>query len=395
MKERKKKIYLVAGEASGDQFGALLMKALKEESNSLEFYGIGGEKMEAQGLKSLFPMSELSLMGLFEILPHLPNLINRLRQTVDHVLRIQPDVVVTIDSPGFTYRLAKRLKKDRIPLIHAVAPSVWAWRPGRAKKIARFFDRLLTLFPFEPPYFEKEGLPTTFIGHPIVEIGFDEISKEAAKESFKVPSDEILLLLLPGSRRGEIRKLLPLMSEASQRLQKVNKKIRFKLAAVPHQLEEIQSLLGQGDLEVEIVTDSFMKKRLMRAADLAIAASGTVSLELALCETPHIVVYKINPLTAWIVKQLIRVEHVSLVNLLLKRACVPELLQEACTAEKIFQTVLNLLNDKERDVQRSSLAKIKGMLAPEGSIPSQVAAEAVTGFLRGEVCSRPWSNEYE
>ncbi len=386
MKESRKKVYLIAGEASGDQFGGLLMEALKKKSDSLEFYGIGGERMEMQGLKSLFPMSELALMGLFEILPHLPNLMNRLQQTVDNIVKIQPDVIVTIDSPGFTYRIAKRLKKYRIPIIHAVAPSVWAWRPGRAKKIAKFFDHLLTLFPFEPPYFEKEGLPSTFVGHPIVDLGFDDISKEAAKKNFTISSDELLLLLLPGSRRGEIKKLLPMMLEVAKRLQKLDKKIRFKLATVPYQIEEVESLLGQEDLEVEVVTDPLMKKRLMRAADLAIAASGTVSLELALCETPHLVTYKINPLTAWIVKQMILVEHVSLVNLLLGHTCVPELLQENCTVEKIFQTALTLLDEKERDVQRSSLATIKGMLAPKGSIPSQVAAQAVIRFLKGEAC---------
>lgn len=372
-----KKIYFIAGEPSGDQLGGLLMKALKERRPDIDCYGIGGPAMEEKGLKSLFPMSELSLIGLFEIFPHLPNLINRFHQTLDHILNLRPDVVVTIDSPGFNDRIAKRLKKYHIPVVHYVAPTVWAWRPKRAEKVARFLTHLLTLFPFEPPYFGKEGLPTTFVGHPLVEIGFDAISKEEARKKLKLKKDERLILLLPGSREGEIKRLLPLMLDVVRRFQSQAQTLKFILVTLPRQRAGVQAFLEDFPIPIEVETDPIRKRILMRASDLALAASGTVSLELALCETPHIVSYKINPLTARIVKYLIRVRYVSLVNLLLDQPIVPELLQENCTAEKMYRATLRLLEKKPHEEQHKALSKIKGMLAPVGNIPSQVAADII------------------
>ncbi|GAO98007.1 lipid-A-disaccharide synthase [Caedimonas varicaedens] len=206
-------VYLIAGEASGDQVGGRLMQALQRKSD-VTFSGIGGMHMEQQGLRSLFPMSDLSIMGIFEVLPHIPHLLKRLGETEHDILKKRPDVVVTIDSPGFNFRIAKRLKKKGFPVIHYTAPTVWAWRPGRAKKAAKLLTHLLTLFPFEPPYFEKEGLFTTFVGHPLIEMDISPQRREGFRQRYGYTEEQPLLCLLPGSRQKEVDKLLPLFVES-------------------------------------------------------------------------------------------------------------------------------------------------------------------------------------
>src|SRR5690606_18985 len=204
------RVFIVAGEPSGDALAAPLMRALRSRAPHISFFGVGGPLMTAEGLKSLFPMDELSVMGLFEVLPRLPRLLRRIDQTADAARRIAPDVFITVDAPDFSFRVARKLLGTAFPKIHYVAPSVWAWRPGRAKKIAALYDHLLTLLPFEPPYFEAEGLPANFVGHSVVESGANLGDGAAFRARGGIGDSERLLMLLPGSRRGEVTRHLPI-----------------------------------------------------------------------------------------------------------------------------------------------------------------------------------------
>ena len=207
-------IYIIAGEPSGDQLGGRLINSIKEKMvGNIEFFGVGGPEMEAQGLQSIFPMSELSVMGLMEVLPRLPNILRRIKHTVNHILKTQPDVVVTIDSPDFSFRIVKELQGKGIPLIHYVAPSVWAWKPSRAKKLADKLDHLLTLLPFEAPFFEDKGLSSSFVGHPVIESGFSQVSGLKFRADHNIPANEPVLCLLPGSRINEVNKILPIIRD--------------------------------------------------------------------------------------------------------------------------------------------------------------------------------------
>lgn len=370
-------VYLIAGEASGDQIGGRLMQALRSKTD-MKFSGVGGEHMAQQGLCSLFPMSDLSVMGIFEVLPHIPLLLKRLQETEQDILRKRPDVVVSIDSPGFNFRIAKRLKKKGIPVIHYTAPTVWAWRPGRAKKVAKFLTHLLTLFPFEPPYFEKEGLPTTFVGHPLVEMDISLQRGEDFRQRYGYTEEQPLLCLLPGSRQKEIDSLLPLFLESLKVLMSRFPDLHIILPVVPHLEARVRAYLKDSILPIKIISDPQEKIAAMAASNIALAASGTVALELALTQTPMVIAYKINPLTAWVMRHLLLTPYVCLVNILLNQRIVPELLQENCTVENIVESILKEM----RGTQREKLKEIRGLISPLTGSPSENAAEQILGLIK-------------
>lgn len=386
MQEKPLKVYIICGEASGDFLGGRLMQSLRKKCPFIEFYGIGGACMKAEGLESLFPFHELSVMGLIEIIPHIPRLLRRIHQTVAHILQIKPDIVVTIDSPGFCLRVAKKLKQVKnieIPVIHYSLPTVWAWRPERAKKCAAILRHGLALFPFEPPYFEKEGLGCTFVGHPLLEmpIGTERGEDDEFKKLFHIPSHARILCLLPGSRAAEVKNLLPIFSESLKILASRIPDLWVVIPTFDAFRPEIEAAAMQWSIPTLILSHQQQKYQAMRASCMALAASGTVSLELALAETPMVIAYKANRLTAWIVKKLIKVPYVCLVNILLKEKVVPELLQEACTADKIAHALWELYVDPSR--QKNALKKIPKMLKNGESIPSDLAAETVLKVLKG------------
>jgi lipid-A-disaccharide synthase len=372
-------IYLIAGEASGDQIGARLISALRKKNPTLKISGVGGPQMTQQGLKSLFPMEELSVMGLIEILPHLPVVLKRLRETEKHILQQQPDVIVTIDSPGFNFRIAKRLKKRGIPVVHYTAPSVWAWRPGRAKKVAKFLSHLLTLFPFEPPYFEKEGLPTTFVGHPLIEM---KIPSSRPQSSFRAQygykDTQPLLCLLPGSRKKEIDTLLPLFLKALEKIKLYQPDLGIILPTLPYLEPSLKIYLNNSDLPIKVISDPQEKFSAMAASDIALAASGTVSLELALTQTPMVIAYKINFLTAYLMRRLLLTPYVCLVNILLNEPLVPELLQENCTVENIVESI----SKEMKGIQHNRLPEIRDLLSSPLGEPSTLAAEQILTFIK-------------
>lgn len=366
------RVFLVAGEPSGDALAGPLMAALTQRCGPLRFAGIGGPQMAAQGLQSMFPMSELSLMGLVEVLPHLPQLWRRLRQTEDAIRRWRPDVVVTVDAPGFNFRLAKRLVGSGVPVVHYVAPTVWAWRPGRARHIAPLFRHLLAVLPFEPPWFEPWGLPTTYVGHPVLQ----EIAGAARRQPIR-RAGGWGVCLLPGSRASEIRRLLPVFGAALEILRRHYPDLSVRIPTVPAVGQQVRDTVQGWVTPPEIIVDRAAGLAAMAAADVALAASGTVTLELALLGTPFVAAYRANPLTAAVIRRLIRVPHVTLVNLILDRLAVPELLQQRCRPDLLAAELERLLADPAAaDQQRAAFGELAGRLTVAGS-PSACAAAIV------------------
>ncbi|WP_255448349.1 lipid-A-disaccharide synthase [Telmatospirillum sp. J64-1] len=377
-------IYVIAGEPSGDLLGGRMMAALSHLTDGqLRFAGIGGEQMRAQGLDSLFPMSELSIMGLVEVLPRALKLLRRIDQTVEAIIQARPAAVVTIDSPGFTWRVARKLRQRKVdfPLIHYVAPQVWAWKPERAVETAHLFDRLMVLLPFEPPFFEKEGLATDYVGHPAIESVKGDGPAFRARHGIK--EDATLLGVLPGSRQGEVTRLLPVFGKAVARLARRYPDLQVVLPAVASQAARIKSVVASWPLPVTLIEPG-ERYDAFAACDVAMAASGTVTLELTLSGLPFVTAYKVNPITAAIIRRAIKVDYVTLSNVILGRPAIPELLQECCTPETLEQAVARLLSDPQaRRAQMTAFAEVRSALAHGDIPPSEQAARAVLRAIEG------------
>jgi lipid-A-disaccharide synthase len=386
------RIFIIAGEASGDSLGASLMRGLKELRPDIEFRGVGGREMEGEGLKSLFPMQELSVMGLAEVLPSLPRILKRMSQTIKAVLDFRPQALITIDSPDFCFRVAKKIKarsKD-IRCIHYVAPSVWAWRPGRAKKVAGFLDHLLTLLPFEPPYFEEHGLKATFVGHPIIERLSHRGDGERFRKAHGLTVSQPLLCLLPGSRMTELNRLLDKFGETAAALLRDRHSLGIVIPTLPHLKGHIEKFFVGKGINPVVIDDMNEKFDCFSATTVALAASGTVSLELALCDAPHIIAYDLGRMSTWIAKRAIRTQWVNLVNIILQRPAVPELLLENCQPGRMVVEAGRLLDDREARAGqltafREALIKL-GLGDPK--TPGQKGAEAVLM----EIGQQPASN---
>jgi lipid-A-disaccharide synthase len=398
------KIYIIAGEASGDIYGAKLIQQLKTISpEPIEFYGIGGDKMKEAGFNSLFDMSEISIMGFAEILPHLGNILGRIDDTVADIYEKQPDIVITIDSPGFTTRIAKRLRsgedgtekvfkkilsknKDREPiefqpfngkLVHYVAPTVWAYKPKRAEKFAKLFDHLLVILPFEPPYFEQEGLPCTYIGHPIVETQFP-LNGNQFKQKYGIGENETVISLMPGSRRGEINRLLPIFTEAVSLLARIDNPV-IVIPTIPSLKAEVEHMVAPNSIKTIVLDNEKDKLASYKAASAAIVKSGTGSLEVALAGCPMVIGYKVNYISYRIIKSLVKIKYANLINLILDEEIIPEFLQNYCTPYLISQSVDKILDDyKLKDLQIvRGLEALKTMGLGEPESPSLKAANAI------------------
>ena len=381
---RKKVIFIISGEPSGDILGGELIKSLKASGRKLSFIGIGGRYMLDQGLRTIFPMGDLSVVGLGEIFPHIPKLLKRFYQTVEKIKNILPDIIVTIDSPDFSFRLSKNLKKHdstkNIPIIHYVAPTVWAWREERSKKIAKVVNHLMTLFPFEAKYFRRHGLKTTFVGHPIFDKRLDpKNAVEAFKNKNKITGNP-LLCLLPGSRRSEITKLMPIYLETIKLLAEKYPGLALVIPILSKTRSVLQRSLGKITVPYHLVTDSLEKDLAIRSSDLALATSGTVSLELSLLKKPHVIAYKLNPITFKLIKAFAKVDFVTIVNIVAKREVVPEFLQERCQANELFSALDSLIRNKRKRTEQISsivsvLKKIKKNKNPASFNAAQVVLE--------------------
>lgn len=381
------KIFLVAGEHSGDALGAKLMAALRQlYSADIEFSGVGGDEMTTQGLKSLFSIDDVAVMGPLAILRRLPLLIRRVHETVDHALRVSPDLVVIIDSPEFTHPIAKRIRRraPRIPIIDYVSPSVWAWRPGRAKRMRAYVDHVLALLPFEPEAHARlGGPPCTYVGHPLIE-KLDEIQNAdvaAFAHKFGLAADVPILLVLPGSRRSEIERLTDDFGDAVARVEASGRPVQVVIPAVRRLRDMIESKTSRWAKKPVIVDGPDDKYSAMRAATAALAASGTVTLELALAGCPSVVAYKTDNVSAMLAF-LVKVSSVVLANLVLGKNVYPEYIQDRCTGPLLAEALLPLLSDTEkRLLQLEELSHTAAKLAPDASSPSIAAAETVLKFL--------------
>ena len=371
-------IYLFAGEASGDVLGARLMAALWSHRPDLAFAGIGGEQMATQGLASLFPMQDLALMGLLEVLPRLHHLRRRLRQTVADIAARRPDVMVTIDSPGFTLRLLKAIRPLGLKRAHYVAPQVWAWHEGRVRHYHALWDRLLCLLPFEPAFFAGHGLPATFVGHPVLESGADRGDAARFRATHDIDPSARVLTLMPGSRRTEVSRLLPIFGATLARLPDV---VPVVPAAGPV-ADVVRAGASGWPRQPVMVTVPQVKHDAFAASAAALTKSGTSTLELAMAGVPMAVSYRVNPLSAVIAGRLIRVKYASLVNLLADREVVPEFIQSACTPDRLATTVRSLLDNADAAAaQRSAFGDVLASLRPPAGSPSDAAAAVVLDLL--------------
>jgi lipid-A-disaccharide synthase len=317
-------------------------------------------------------------MGIVEIILHLPKILRRIRQTADDVLMRRPVALITIDSPDFCFRVAKKLKGCGIPLVHYVAPSVWAWRPERAKKIAGFLDHLLALLPFEPPYFTKEGLPCTFVGHPLVESGASSGDGERFIKKYNVGKKATLLMLLPGSRAGEIKRLLPVFYRTVMLLATHYPNLEIVVPTVPHVAALVEHKVKKWPVTVHFTYTDEDKYDAMAAARAALACSGTVSVELAMAKLPSVIAYKANALTIFFARRLIKTRFVTLINIMKNRAVMPEFLQENCTPDKLGAALREVMdNSVIRTKQVGDLSSISAWLGSGQFIPSEKAAMTV------------------
>ena len=379
------KIFLIAGEASGDALGAALMAGMKALAPGVEFHGVGGPKMEAEGLQSLFPMEELSVMGLIEVLPKYRQLKRRIAETAHAVTALKPDALVTIDSPDFCLRVA-RLVRAADPgqfVTHYVAPTVWAWRPGRAAKMAGVVDHVLALFPFEPPYMEAAGMSCDFVGHPVVAERRGTADEAAAfRDTHAIGPDQPVLLCLPGSRKGEVSRLAPRFEEAIARLRDREPDLRVVLPTVKGVAGLVRDLAARWKVAPLVVETAEDKRAAFAAADLALAASGTVSLELAANHVPMVIAHDFNRLTWWMMKRAALIDTVTLVNIVSDTRAVPEYLGPACQPGPIANALMALIDDKDaRERQLDAMALTMERLGAGGEAPGLRAARSVLARL--------------
>ena len=379
------KIYLIAGEPSGDLLGSRLMRALREKTQGhIHFYGLGGDTMETEGLKSLFDISELSVMGIAEVIPSIPKILKRIRQTVDNIKEINPDIVITIDSWSFSARVHKALRKSglKIPQLHYVAPQVWAWKKKRAKTMYKYIDRLLTLLPQEPKYFTPYHLKTDFVGHPVIESNVVHGDSEQFRLAHKIPQDKRIITILPGSRHTEVSRLLPVYLEAASQLLQKHQDLFFVLPTVKTVSSRVKEMVKDTKLPLILVETEKERYDAFKASSAAIAASGTVALELAICNIPHIIGYIVSPLTAFLAQKLLKIQFVNLSNILLGREIIPELLQERCKSGNICQYIEHLLNkDELYEKQMKGFQKVREILGCGIQTPSQNAADIVLEMI--------------
>lgn len=366
----KLKVFIIAGEVSGDVLGAGIMKEMPDA----EFFGVGGENMIKQGLNSLFPMADLAVMGIVEVLGHAKTLLKRIQETVDKIIELKPDVVLTIDSPGFAKSVVKKLRDTEegkkliangLRFHHFVAPQVWAWRSGRAKKYAKIFDKLYAFFDFEVPYFTKYGLDTIAVGHPLA----DKLVGKYRSSG----TDSKIVSLVPGSRMSEVKKLLPVFRQVAERLLAGGYNYEFVIPVVETTKDYIQNEIKNWDF-VPTLISADKRYELYSKTYIAIVASGTVSAELAMLHVPAIVVYKMNAVTTWLAKRLIKVNWVSLVNILMNKTIYPEFLGNNAKPEYILDAVVQLAIPSVRNQMLDELKQADSLWKKGGLSSSALIA---------------------
>lgn len=379
------KIYLIAGEPSGDLLGSRLMRALRTKTtNQVEFYGLGADTMEAEGLNSLFDISELAIMGLVEVIPSIPKVLRRIQETVADIQKTQPDIVITIDSWSFSSRVHKALRKLKtgIPQLHYVAPQVWAWKKKRARTMYKYVDALMTLLPQEPKYFTPYNLETTFVGHPVIESEVLTADGEAFRKQYNIPADKKIISILPGSRHTEVSRLLPVFLDAARLLLEQDNNLFFVIPTVKTVSAWVKSEVSKSNLPIIVVETQADRYNAFQASSAAIAASGTVALELAITHIPHVIAYKVSPLTAFIIGRIMKIQFVNLSNIMLGREIIPELLQQRCVAGNIAHYINEILEKGDLyERQMEGFAKVKESLSLGNQTPSENASDIVLKMI--------------
>ena len=364
-----KKFFIIAGEASGDLLGSKLIRELKLLEPDASFIGVGGKLMKEQGLVSIFPMEELSVMGFAEVLPHLSKLLRRIKQTASVANKENPDYLITIDSPDFCFRVLKKVKGS-FKKVHLIAPSVWAYREGRAEKISKLYDLLLCILPFEPPYFEKYGLKSVFIGHPLLE--------EAPIAQRNNKDDSLLVALTPGSRSSEVKKIFPEFIGAINLLAPKFPNLKVVIPLVDKTRQTVVEMAKSLKVPYDFCEQN-EKKEMLSKVDYALAKSGTNTLEFSLNNIPIIVAYKVNYLSYYLIKMMIKVKFGNLLNLILNREVIPEMMQKNCEAEKISLNLEKLISQPslaQKQIDEASIAlKMLGLGSLEN--PSQKAVKEI------------------
>jgi lipid-A-disaccharide synthase len=372
-------IYLIAGEQSGDILGARLIRAIRARRPDVTFTGIGGSLMAEEGVPSLFPITDLAIMGLLEVLPRIFRLRALLRHAIEDVRTKRPDVLVTIDSPGFTLRVLEALRHTGLKRAHYVAPQVWAWREHRVKRYPGLWDELLCLLPFEPAFFAKHSVTGQFVGHSVLESGADQGNAARFRATHAIPAEARILTIMPGSRHTEVARLLPILEATLKRLP--NDLIPVVPLAGPV-AETVRQNTRTWPVKPILVTDPAEKFDAFAASSVALTKSGTSTLELALASVPMVVTYQVNALTLWMIRRTVKVKYASILNLLLDREAIPELLQENGTPDRLADAVGQLLTDPSAaEAQKADCANAIAMLRPPHGLPSEAAADAVLNLL--------------
>ena len=371
----KKKIFVIAGEVSGDQLGALILKNIKKDNN-VKLYGIGGKKLLKLGLIPIFNMDRISLMGLIEIIPRVPELLFLINLTIRKIIDVNPDLIITIDAPGFNFRILKKIKRLNLNIqnIHIVAPTVWAWKANRAKKISNYVNSLFVLFPFEKKYFTPYGIKTYFIGHPLIEI--IKNNKNIKKENKKK-----YISIFPGSRRNEIINHLKLIL-SSLEIIKSDYDYEYVVVAIDNHTLLIKSIIEKYKFNIKVISNS-NKQEVFENSYAAIAVSGTITLELAVNKIPFITVYKLNSISYFILKNLVYSKYITLINIILNKPVVPELIQNACTKNNIvkyFGELLKLKNSYRQ--QQIEFTRLKKVLKNKKNLPSVLASNLIKKSLQ-------------
>jgi lipid-A-disaccharide synthase len=379
-------IWLVAGEESGDQLGGKLMRGLKQvfKNRDVTFGGVGGHTMQEEGLNSLFPLEDIAVMGITAVLARLPLLMRRIYRTVDAVVDAKPDILIIIDSPDFTHAVAKRVRRraKNIPIVDYVSPSIWAWRPKRARAMRGYIDHVLALLPFEPAVHERlGGPPCTYVGHPLIE-RLDELRPASPRRPIHDASP-LKILILPGSRRSEITRLLPVFGETLALVKnQTSQPIEYILPAIDHLYDDIAKAVASWPVPVRIVRGREAKYEAFKQADAALAASGTVTLELALSGVPMVVAYKVGKLEEQL-KYIVKVPSMILANLILGENKIPEYFQWDCTPVQLCAGLLPLLNETpQRQTQLDAFQKLDALMAIKEGSPSLSSAKIIAELLR-------------
>jgi lipid-A-disaccharide synthase len=380
-----RKIFLIATEESGDRLGANLMKVLRQRlGDAVRFEGVGGRAMAREGLTSLFPIEELSIIGLAAVVKQLPKILRLIKQTAAAVLEASPDILIIIDSPDFTHRVARRVRAGdaRIPIVDYVAPTVWGWRPGRARAMLGYIDHVLAILPFEPEAYRKlRGPPCSYVGHPLLE----QLAslRPGAEEQKRRDEPPPVLLVLPGSRGSEIRHHMAVFGQALARLRDEDVAFELILPTMPHLLEAVTEAIKSWPVQPRVVVGEQEKRAAFRIAHAALAKSGTVTLELALAHVPMVAAYRTGSIEAWILLRIINVSSVILANLVIGENVVPEFLQQDCTPEVLSQKLREVLADSElRRKQVEAFAKIDEIMSTGNLPPSARAADIVLAAMR-------------